>query len=184
LAGLASGKVDVVCNAMVLTEGWDCPVVSCVVLARPTKSLGLFRQMAGRVLRPHEPSGKVDAIIGQIFNTTLELKAKGVNVNDINSFLYRDYGLDLYGTGVAASPAFLKEHPDAVKAFIRATIKGSLIVAILQGTVGGLGSVRCPDDRLEHNDLLSRCFCLSLLVSARRWTVPSVARPISVSAFY
>jgi ribosomal protein L32 len=63
LAGLASGKVDVVCNAMVLTEGWDCPVVSCVVLARPTKSLGLFRQMAGRVLRPHEPSGKVDAII-------------------------------------------------------------------------------------------------------------------------
>jgi len=63
LAGLASGKVDLVCNAMVLTEGWDCPVVSCVVLARPTKSLGLFRQMAGRVLRPHEPSGKVDAII-------------------------------------------------------------------------------------------------------------------------
>ncbi len=67
---------------------------------------------------------EVDAIIGQIFNTILELKAKGVNENDVGSFLYRDYGLDLYGNGVAASPAFLKEHPDAVKGFIRATIKG------------------------------------------------------------
>lgn len=67
---------------------------------------------------------EVNAIIGQIFNTTLELKAKGVNENEISSFLYRDYGLDLYGNGVAASPAFLKEHPDAVKRFIRATIKG------------------------------------------------------------
>jgi NitT/TauT family transport system substrate-binding protein len=72
------------------------------------------------LLAKHE----VDAIIGQIFNTVLELKAKGINPDQVGSFLYRDYGLDLYGNGVAASPAFLKEHPDAVKAFIRATIKG------------------------------------------------------------
>lgn len=67
---------------------------------------------------------EVDAIIGQIFNTVLELKAKGVNENEVGSFLYRDYGLDLYGNGLAASPTFLKEHPDAVKGFIRASIKG------------------------------------------------------------
>lgn len=67
---------------------------------------------------------QVDAIIGQIFNTTLELKAKGIDPSEVGSFLYRDYGLDLYGNGIAASPTFLKEHPDAVKAFIRATIKG------------------------------------------------------------
>ena len=67
---------------------------------------------------------EVDAIIGQIFNTTLELKAKGVDPKDVGSFLYRDHGLDLYGNGIAASPQFLKEHPDAVKGFIRATIKG------------------------------------------------------------
>jgi NitT/TauT family transport system substrate-binding protein len=66
----------------------------------------------------------VDAIIGQIFNTTLELKAKGIDPSEVASFLYRDYGLDLYGNGIAASPAFLREHPDAVKAFIRASIKG------------------------------------------------------------
>jgi superfamily II DNA or RNA helicase len=52
LAKLASGQIDVLTNCAVLTEGWDCPAVSCIVLARPTKSLGLFRQMAGRGLRP------------------------------------------------------------------------------------------------------------------------------------
>jgi NitT/TauT family transport system substrate-binding protein len=72
------------------------------------------------LLAKHE----VDAIIGQIFNTVLELKAKGVDPDQLGSFLYRDYGLDLYGNGVAAAPGFLKDHPDAVKAFIRATIKG------------------------------------------------------------
>jgi NitT/TauT family transport system substrate-binding protein len=67
---------------------------------------------------------EVDAIPGQIFNATLELKAKGVQEADVGSFLYRDYGLDLYGNGVAASRVFLKDNPEAVKGFLRATIKG------------------------------------------------------------
>src|SRR5262249_52052456 len=54
LVALASGEIKVVANCMVLTEGWDCPPVSCVILARPTRQLGLYRQMAGRGLRPHE----------------------------------------------------------------------------------------------------------------------------------
>ncbi len=37
---------------MVLTEGFDLPAIGCIVLARPTKQIGLFRQMAGRGLRP------------------------------------------------------------------------------------------------------------------------------------
>lgn len=61
LKQLADGRVDLISNAMVLTEGWDCPDVSCLVLARPTKSVGLYRQMVGRVLRP-APS-KTDALI-------------------------------------------------------------------------------------------------------------------------
>jgi len=52
LAQLASGEITVLCNCMVLSEGWDCPEVGCCVLARPTKSMGLYRQMIGRVLRP------------------------------------------------------------------------------------------------------------------------------------
>jgi hypothetical protein len=54
-------NVDVVCNAAVLTEGWDCPEISCLVLARPTRSLALYRQKVGRVLRPSP--GKTDALI-------------------------------------------------------------------------------------------------------------------------
>jgi DNA repair protein RadD len=61
LRGLATGKVELVTNAMVLTEGWDCPDIGCLILTRPTKSLGLFRQMIGRALRP--APGKTDAII-------------------------------------------------------------------------------------------------------------------------
>jgi superfamily II DNA or RNA helicase len=52
LARLASGEIEVVCNCMVLTEGWDMPEVGCCILARPTRKMGLFRQMIGRVLRP------------------------------------------------------------------------------------------------------------------------------------
>ena len=61
LARLASGETKVVSNCMVLTEGWDCPPVGCCILARPTKQMGLFRQMIGRVLRPAD--GKPHAVI-------------------------------------------------------------------------------------------------------------------------
>lgn len=52
LSDLRAGRITVVCNYGVLTEGWDEPRVKCVVLARPTKSLSLFLQMCGRGLRP------------------------------------------------------------------------------------------------------------------------------------
>jgi superfamily II DNA or RNA helicase len=61
LARLASGEIELIANCMVLTEGWDMPEVGCCILARPTKKMGLYRQMLGRVLRPAE--GKTDAII-------------------------------------------------------------------------------------------------------------------------
>lgn len=61
LKRFAAGTVDIVCNAAVLCEGFDCPDASCLVLARPTRSLGLYRQMVGRVLRPAE--GKSDALV-------------------------------------------------------------------------------------------------------------------------
>jgi DNA repair protein RadD len=51
LARLASGETAVVTNCAVLTEGFDLPAIGCIVLARPTKQIGLFRQMTGRGLR-------------------------------------------------------------------------------------------------------------------------------------
>lgn len=58
---VATGQTRVLCSVGVLTEGWDCPVVSCAILARPTMSEGLYLQMAGRILRP--APGKADALI-------------------------------------------------------------------------------------------------------------------------
>lgn len=51
LADLRAGRIEVVVNCMVLTEGFDCPPVSCIVLARPTKSFPLYLQMLGRGMR-------------------------------------------------------------------------------------------------------------------------------------
>jgi superfamily II DNA or RNA helicase len=61
LAAFAAGSVQIVCNCAVLVEGWDQPEASCLILARPTRSLGLFRQMVGRILRP--APGKRDSIV-------------------------------------------------------------------------------------------------------------------------
>lgn len=61
LARLKRGDITIVCNFGVLTEGWDEPGVSYVAIARPTKSLSLFLQMAGRGLRP--APGKLDALL-------------------------------------------------------------------------------------------------------------------------
>lgn len=52
LARLKSGETLVVSNCAVLTEGWDCPEAETAILARPTKSIVVYLQQAGRVLRP------------------------------------------------------------------------------------------------------------------------------------
>ena len=46
-----SGEYDVLCNSMLLTEGWDCPSVDCIVVLRPTKVRSLYQQMVGRGMR-------------------------------------------------------------------------------------------------------------------------------------
>jgi superfamily II DNA/RNA helicase len=47
------GKYNVLCNSMLLTEGWDCPSVDCIVVLRPTKVRSLYSQMVGRGTRLH-----------------------------------------------------------------------------------------------------------------------------------
>lgn len=56
-----SGKVQVLCNCALLTEGFDSPSVACIVLARPTKSGSLYTQMVGRGTRIMD--GKTDCSV-------------------------------------------------------------------------------------------------------------------------
>ncbi|MEG2859978.1 MAG: DEAD/DEAH box helicase [Clostridia bacterium] len=51
IAAFGRGDYDVLCNSMLLTEGWDCPSVDCVVVLRPTKVRSLYCQMVGRGTR-------------------------------------------------------------------------------------------------------------------------------------
>lgn len=57
------GDFKVLCNSMLLTEGWDCPSVDCIVVLRPTQSRGHYAQMVGRGTRLSPKTGKTDLLL-------------------------------------------------------------------------------------------------------------------------
>ena len=61
LARVETGETMVISNVGILAEGWDFPACRTLILARPTRSLIRYIQMAGRVLRPH--TSKARALI-------------------------------------------------------------------------------------------------------------------------
>jgi NitT/TauT family transport system substrate-binding protein len=76
------------------------------------------------VREPMLAAGQVDAVTGYSFSSYITLKDRGVQVDDIVVLLMADYGVDLYGNAVIVNPKFAAEKPDAVKAFLRAYLKG------------------------------------------------------------
>jgi superfamily II DNA or RNA helicase len=68
LQAYRDGTVQILCNAMVFTEGTDLPMTSCVVIARPTMNPGLFVQMVGRGLRLWP--GKTDCVVLDVVGAT------------------------------------------------------------------------------------------------------------------
>jgi superfamily II DNA or RNA helicase len=89
LKRFASGRLDVVCNMQVLTEGWDCPPAETCILARGCGSVGLYLQMVGRVLRAHP--GKSRALLLDLRGV---VHAQGFGMPDED----REYALD--GAGI------------------------------------------------------------------------------------
>ena len=69
--------------------------------------------------------GDLDAITGFTFTSLLNLEARGVAAQDVVVLPYADYGVKLYGNVIIASPKMIKEHPEAVKAFLKAFAKGA-----------------------------------------------------------
>lgn len=70
LARFKRRELQVLCNAMLFTEGTDLPLASCVVIARPTLNPGLYVQMVGRVLRPD--IGKDDALVLDVVGASVK----------------------------------------------------------------------------------------------------------------
>lgn len=58
-----AGEYNVLCNSMLLTEGWDCPSVDCIVVLRPTKVRSLYSQMVGRGTRLSPETGKTHLLL-------------------------------------------------------------------------------------------------------------------------
>lgn len=61
IQGFREGRILMLSNVDIVSEGFDLPAIDAVFLLRPTRSLGLFLQQAGRGLRPFE--GKTEALI-------------------------------------------------------------------------------------------------------------------------
>ncbi|HEX2652097.1 MAG TPA: ABC transporter substrate-binding protein [Xanthobacteraceae bacterium] len=88
----------------------------------PTK---LTMVSAGAPVRePMLVSGEVDAITGFLYAAYPDIKDRGMPAEEITVMLMSDYGIDLYGNAILVSPKFATENPEAVKAFLRAFLRG------------------------------------------------------------
>lgn len=76
------------------------------------------------VREPIFMAGQVDAITGLSFGAYIDLKDRGVPVEDMVVLPMADYGLALYGNAIIVNTKFAEAHPDAVKGFLRAFLKG------------------------------------------------------------
>lgn len=76
------------------------------------------------VREPMLAQGQVDAIFGFSFSSVINLKAQGVDPDDIAQIMMAENGLDLYGNVVMVNTDFAAANPDAVKGFVKALIRG------------------------------------------------------------
>jgi NitT/TauT family transport system substrate-binding protein len=76
------------------------------------------------VRAPMLAAGQIDAALGASFRIYVDLKDRGVAVDDIVLMPMANYGLKLYGNAIIVNSKFAAEKPEAVKAFLRAYLKG------------------------------------------------------------
>ena len=112
------------------------------------------------VREPMLAAGQVDAITGFSFSSFINLKDKGVPVDDITVLLMADHGVNLYGNVVIVNPKFATENPEAVKGFLRGLVKG------IKETVKSPGTA--VDSVLKRNDVAKKAVELERLNMAIR----------------
>jgi NitT/TauT family transport system substrate-binding protein len=100
------------------------------------------------VREPMLAAGQVDAITGFSFSSFINLKDRGVPVDDIVVLLMADYGVNLYGNVIMVNPKFAADKPEAVKGFLRAFTKG------LKDTLASPSTA--VDSVLKRNDVAKK----------------------------
>lgn len=83
-----------------------------------------IESLAAAVREPMLAAGQIDAVTGISYSTYFNLKERGVPLDDVRVLQMADYGLPLYGDAIIVNTAFAAAHPDAVKGFLRAFLKG------------------------------------------------------------
>lgn len=93
--------------------------------------------------------GDVDAITGFTFTSLLNIEARGVKIDDVVAFQYPDHGVKLYGNAIIASPKMLAEHPEAVRAFLKAFTKG--VQDVIADPAAAIQYVKARDGIINPN---------------------------------
>jgi NitT/TauT family transport system substrate-binding protein len=76
-----------------------------------------------QVREPMLVRGEIDFAAAWVMTAVPALGGLGVKRDDVNVMMLRDYGVDLYANALFTTPAFAKQHPDAVRGFVKATIQ-------------------------------------------------------------
>lgn len=108
------GLNTVIASVGVLTTGFDLPAIEVAILARPTKSKGLYQQMAGRVLRPSPVTGKIDALLLDVVGVSRMGLASIVDLRISEEFEKNDADLDDLPAAGPRMPGLELEAPDQV----------------------------------------------------------------------
>ena len=106
------------------------------------------------VRAPMLAAGQIDAALGYSFRVYVDLKDRGVPLDDIVLMPMADYGLKLYGNAIIVSPKFAAEKPEAVRAFLHAFLKG--VKETVRQPADAVDSVVRRDDTVRREVELER----------------------------
>jgi NitT/TauT family transport system substrate-binding protein len=106
------------------------------------------------VRAPMLAAGQLDAALGYSFRLYVDLKDRGVPVDDIVLMPMADYGLKLYGNAIIINPKFATDKPEAVRAFVHAFLKG--LKDIVRRPAAAVESVVRRDDNVKKEVELER----------------------------
>src|SRR4051812_34795711 len=106
------------------------------------------------VRAPMLAAGQIDAALGYSFRLYVDLKDRGVPVDDIVLMPMADYGLKLYGNAIIINPKFAAEKPEAVKAFLHAFLQG--LKEIVRRPAEAVDTIMRRDDTVKREVELER----------------------------
>src|SRR6185295_6671873 len=106
------------------------------------------------VRAPMLAAGQIDAALGYSFRLYVDVKDRGVPVDDIVLLAMADYGLKLYGNTIIINPKFAAEKPEAVRAFLHAFLRG--LKDIVRRPAEAVESVMRGDDTVKKKVELER----------------------------